>query len=79
MIWTMDDPVYAKDLAEFKTKQTDLKCNCFDRCTDFLRMSPEHLVHTGHKTIEAGMVWTVKSYQKDIDKLLTNFLKKYPD
>jgi len=67
------------DLDNLKEEAVKLKCSCFNKMTDLMKLTDAQLVHTGHKTKEAGLKWYWEQTYKQIQKNTEDFLKKYPD
>jgi hypothetical protein len=68
-----------KDLTILQEELNRLRSSAFHAVKDALRMSPEELRHSGHKTNEAAAIGFYKYYAKEIEKLTVAHLKKYPD
>jgi len=69
----------SKDLAELKEAIKAEKIACFEYQVALVRMDPKNLIHVGHKTLESGVMSSVKSSMAKIKKLTDAYVKKYPD
>lgn len=69
----------SKDLELMKSEIKTLKISCFDHCVMLSHLDPVSITHTGHKSVEAGIVWTVRKYMKDIQAKTSAHIRKYPD
>ena len=72
-------PEEQADVDALKAKHIKIKLSAFDMMHEFTRMSPESLVHTGHKTVEAALLYTMKEALKSVKKEGADFIKKWPD
>lgn len=68
-----------QDLDKLHVEVKSLKVQAFDTCKSYIRMQPEELKHTGHKSIEAAVLSTMKYYDDKCIKLTKEYIKKYPD
>ena len=75
----MISPAEQKDLDEMKAAQAKARESAFNMCRMLLGMTQEQLGHCGFKTVEQGIVSTVKHSLAESDKLAKAFLKKWPD
>lgn len=64
---------------ELKKRIDEAKIRCFNYMTHVSGMKPDGLKNSGHKSVEAGIVWAFQHYHKSIVKMSDEFLKKYPD
>ena len=64
---------------ELKKRIDEAKILCFNYMIHVSGMKPDDLKNSGHKSIEAGIVWAFQHYHKRIVKMSDEFLKKYPD
>ncbi len=67
------------DLETLKQNIQKTKVDSFEYMESFLNMPEDHLKHTGHKSIEAGVIYALKEGVKKYRKLIENHLRKYPD
>lgn len=67
------------DLVFLREKILHLKLAAWDGMESFSRTPLDHLKHTGHKSIEAGLLWILKDYARQIKGLTEAHIKKYPD
>lgn len=72
-------PEEQKDLDKLKADQAHTREVAFMMFRDILRMDEAQLRIIGQKTIEGAIVSNVKSYLKDLDRLVQAHIKKYPD
>ena len=72
-------PIEKLDLELLKTATTKEKLDAFAMCVEFLRMDEQGLKHTGHKSREAAVFWTIRHAQEHCEKLTRAHVKKYPD
>lgn len=68
-----------KDLEILKAEIQKEKLSCYDYCVSILRWPDDQLKHTGHKSKEAAVLWSVQNSQKKIEKLTQAHIRKYPD
>ena len=73
------DPREQKDLDDLKAETARLRRESFDLMREFLRMDPSELHHTGHKTIQAALEFTVRDTLKRLDAAAKRHLAKWPD
>ena len=68
-----------EDLKVLQVAMQKLKLDCYDGQLYLLRLTPEQLTHTGHKSIHEGLLYRVRSAQRKIDALIKAHLRRYPD
>ena len=68
-----------KDLVVMKAANAEDMDTAFSCMQMIERMSPAELKHSGHKTKEDGLVWTVRDTLKKINARVQEHLRKYPD
>jgi len=68
-----------KDLAEMQVKLNQIARNCMDALRHLQDLDAEQLRHRGQKTVEGATVSTYNYYQKQMDRVIADHLKKYPD
>lgn len=68
-----------KDLAELQVKLNECARGCMDALRNIYSLDTEQLGHRGHKTHAAAAQSTYEYYQKKMDRLINDHLKKYPD
>lgn len=73
-----DDP-HKNDLALMHAKSDEIRRSAFMAIASTARMDPEQLPHTGYKTVAAAVVGTFQYYAKQLDKVLKDYLRRYPD
>ena len=67
------------DLTILHAAQADEYWNFSDRCRHFLHMNETLLKHSGHKSLEAALVYSAHSHVKALDRLVAAHMKKWPD
>lgn len=67
------------DLKQLLLAKTQCHEYAFEACRTFIRSGDPPPEYTGHTTLLAALVYTITSYQKDIDSLVDAYAKKYPD
>ncbi len=45
----------------------------------YLDMDETMLKHSGHKSVEAALLYGARDHRKKLNKLVANHIKKYPD
>jgi hypothetical protein len=70
-----------KDLEELKKKQIDIKIKTFDYLKVISHFNDTDLKHSGYsgKTIAQAMESVMTRAIKELDKLVSEYIKKYPD
>lgn len=69
-----------KDLEVLKAKQREIKINAFDYFVTLARMDETQLMHSGHRKGNAQAIAdSLVRYQKDLEKLVKEYIRKYPD
>jgi hypothetical protein len=69
----------AADLKLLHEAQDKAKFDFSDFCRHMLDMDEKMLKHTGHKSIEAGLLYATKDHVKKLNSLVKAHIKKYPD
>jgi hypothetical protein len=72
-------PEEAQDLIAMKIAVQEEKLRTFDLMHEYNRMSAEELKHSGHKSQEAALKYSMDRATKEIEKIHKAFLKKWPD
>lgn len=67
------------DAASLKLNVVAAKVRAFDYMKHLLSLSPAQLKHTGHKTIEDAIMFSLKFGIGEIKAMNDAFIKKYPD
>lgn len=75
----MKNPAEAADLRILHIQQDEEREHFSDRCRGILDMKEDELKHSGHKSIEAALVYTAKEHVKRLHKMIKEHIKKYPD
>jgi hypothetical protein len=73
------NPQEQPDLAILHKAKQDIVNFHFNYAITLTQMSPDQLCCTGHKSIEAGVMYSLHSSIKQIGKLVKTHLQKYPD
>lgn len=68
-----------EDLKVLQATMQKLKLDCYDGQLSLMRLTPDQLVHTGHKSVAEGLMYRVRSTQHEIDALIKAHLRRYPD
>ena len=71
-------PQEEKDLAEFKRKRCEIQTMAFNSMRDTLRLSAEELKSIGYTTNEKAAIGVYLHAQKEVDRLLGEYISKYP-
>lgn len=66
-------------LDELKRNIAELQDNCFRAMRHCSKLTERELKNTGHKSVEAAIVYTFKYYDERISKLYATFFKAFPD
>jgi hypothetical protein len=69
----------AADLKLPHKAQDEAKFNFSDFCRHILDMDETMLKHSGHKSVEAGLLYATKDHVKKLNNLVKAHIKKYPD
>lgn len=72
-------PEEQADLDKLLERRKERQDSAFMHFRHILDMGPEELKHSGHKTVEGALIYSVRSVIKENDKDLKLHLKKYPD
>ena len=80
----MDKPDYMseaefKDLEEMKDKVEELKIKQVDYMLSMLRYSETDFKHSGYKSLEHAVVSLLKTTEKEVNKIIESYIRKYPD
>ena len=62
-----------------KAKVNELKISCFEYMEQQSRFDATMLKCCGHKTIQDAVMYSLNSTKQQIDKLLKEYFRKYPD
>lgn len=69
----------AEALATMKAKITDIQDSAFSMIAHLERLTPTDLKSYGHTSIDAGILYTVRSAREKIERLHKEFFRAYPD
>lgn len=67
------------DLIKLHADRLKLQANFSDSIRMYLELDETGLKHSGHKTNEGAVFWAAKNHIKEMNKLVQNHIKKYPD
>jgi hypothetical protein len=73
----MISPKEQADLNVMKAAIEKLKLSCYDGQLALSRIPQEELKHTGHKSVEEGLLYRLKSTQREIETLEAAHILKY--
>lgn len=68
-----------KDLLDVRDSVKAVKITTFEYMSHLMTLNPEQLKHTGHKTIEAGLLFSMRFGIDRIKAQNAAYFKKYPD
>jgi hypothetical protein len=68
-----------QDTETFKRECQEIKLNTYSYMARTLTKDSRELKIAGFDSIEEALVWILKDSEKQLEKKLKSFLKKYPD
>lgn len=68
-----------RDRASLDLRVKNAKLQAFDYMQHLIALTPAELKSTGHASIEAGLLFTMKLKVDQIKAMSAEFIKKYPD
>jgi hypothetical protein len=72
-------PAEQADLDKLHAAQAKEYENFSSLCRSYLELSEEMLKHTGHKSIEAALLYAATNHRKKIWALAAAHVRKWPD
>lgn len=75
----MTTPEEQKDLDALHKEQAKERETFSYRCDHFLDMDETLLKHSGHKSVEAALLYTARDHRKKMRKIVAAHLAKWSD